>query len=369
MSSRTAKKSRSSSLSLPKSTELVALAFDLSSPKDATLFPQYTIGLHAWFLDQVRQIDPKLSEYLHDGQSEKPFTLSGLNGKMGTAGKQLQIYADKPYQWMLTLLSKPVVDWLRDWLKNPPTEINLRQATFNIKSISLAYPPTTYQQLFETSPSKTLSLSFLSPTSFRRKGHHFPLPLPFNVFHSYLRRWNDFSGHQFEQDAFLSWVDENVIILRHQLESVKVVAGKKGAVTGFTGAIEYGLTENAYNQPEFVQLFFTLGELASYCGTGHKTTFGLGQTQTGWHRGEALVTLTTVELLLAQRIEQITEKLMQGQKRTGGTRAIDICETRATILARYEFGESLKDIAEDLEMPYETVKTYAKLARQGIKSS
>ncbi|MGL6137791.1 MAG: CRISPR-associated endoribonuclease Cas6 [Planktothrix sp.] len=369
MSSRTAKKSRSSSLSLPKSTELVALAFDLSSPKDATLFPQYTIGLHAWFLDQVRQIDPKLSEYLHDGQSEKPFTLSGLNGKMGTAGKQLQIYADKPYQWMLTLLSKPVVDWLRDWLKNPPTEINLRQATFNIKSISLAYPPTTYQQLFETSPSKTLSLSFLSPTSFRRKGHHFPLPLPFNVFHSYLRRWNDFSGHQFKQDAFLSWVDENVIILRHQLESVKVVAGKKGAVTGFTGAIEYGLTENAYNQPEFVQLFFTLGELASYCGTGHKTTFGLGQTQTGWHRGEALVTLTTVELLLAQRIEQITEKLMQGQKRTGGTRAIDICETRATILARYEFGESLKDIAEDLEMPYETVKTYAKLARQGIKSS
>ncbi|MFM6453871.1 MAG: hypothetical protein ACKPH7_18910, partial [Planktothrix sp.] len=49
MSSRTAKKTRSSSLSLPKSTELVALAFDLSSPKDATLFPQYSIGLHAWF--------------------------------------------------------------------------------------------------------------------------------------------------------------------------------------------------------------------------------------------------------------------------------------------------------------------------------
>lgn len=368
MPSCTVKKSPSLSLSLPESTQVLALTFNLSSPTDATLFPQYAIGLHAWFLDQVRQIDPKLSEYLHDEQSEKPFTLSGLNGQIGTVGKQLQIEGGKPYHWTLTLLSKTVVEGLADWLKNPPTEIKLRQVTFNIQSINFAAPPKTYQQLFESYLTKTLTLSFLSPTSFRRRSYHFPLPVPFNVFHSYLRRWNNFSGYKFEQDAFLNWVDENVIIIRHQLESVKVVAGKKGSVTGFTGAIEYGLTANAYSQPEFVQLFFTLGEFAPYCGTGHKTTFGLGQTQKGWHQGEGLVISTTVELLLAQRIEQITEKLMQGQKRTGGTRAIDICETRATILARYEFGESLKDIAEDLEMSYETVKTYAKLARQKIKS-
>jgi len=36
-------------------------------------------------------------------------------------------------------------------------------------------------------------------------------------------------------------------------------------------------------------------------------------------------------------------------------------------LARRELGESLFDIAADLEMPYETVKTYVKLARRALK--
>jgi CRISPR-associated endoribonuclease Cas6 len=31
-------------------------------------------------------------------------------------------------------------------------------------------------------------------------------------------------------------------------------------------------------------------------------------------------------------------------------------------------GESLQVVAEDLEMPYETVKTYVKLARRALKS-
>lgn len=67
--------------------------------------------------------------------------------------------------------------------------------------------------------------------------------------------------------------------------------------------------------------------------------------------------------------------LMAKQKRTGGdcpkgsgkaNRAISVCQTRATILARREMGESLQDIATDLEIPYETVKTYVKLARKAL---
>lgn len=73
------------------------------------------------------------------------------------------------------------------------------------------------------------------------------------------------------------------------------------------------------------------------------------------------------QTLLAKRIEQLTERLMQGQKRTGGERASRVCQTQATILARQETGESLKAIASDLEMPYETVKTYVKRARYTLK--
>ena len=37
-------------------------------------------------------------------------------------------------------------------------------------------------------------------------------------------------------------------------------------------------------------------------------------------------------------------------------------------LARREMGDSLNIIAQDLEMPYETVKTYVKLARRSLQS-
>ncbi len=74
-----------------------------------------------------------------------------------------------------------------------------------------------------------------------------------------------------------------------------------------------------------------------------------------------------VESLLAERIEVLTDRLMAVQKRTGGERGHRVCELRATILARRELGESLQDIAVDLELPYETVKTYVKLARRVLR--
>lgn len=349
----------------PDSTELVGLNFELTPTHTATLYPQYTIALHAWFLDQVRQYDPKLSAYLHDDQGEKSFTLSGLEANFDNQVRQLQLIAGQSYQWSLNLFSKSVVEWAKVWLQNIPETINIRATPLKIENISLSLAPTTYQQLFNAKASKTTTLSFTSPTSFRRKGHHFPLPVPNNLYHSYLRRWNDFSGMNFDSDKFLSWIDEQVIINRHYLESVKVAAGKKGTVTAFLGAIELALTSEAYNQnSDFVQLYFALSHFAAYCGTGHKTTFGLGQTKLGW-----LTTIPCVEILaqehhLAKRIDELTDRLMASQKRTGGERALKVCQTRACILARRENGESLEAIASDLEMPYQTVKTYAKLARR-----
>ena len=216
---------------------------------------------------------------------------------------------------------------------------------------------------------RNINLSFISPTSFRRKGHHFPLPVPINLFHSYLRRWNDFSGMTIEQDPFLNWIDENVIIHKHHLESVKVAAGKRGSVTGFTGAMSFGLSKTALANIEFTQLFYALVQLAPYCGTGHKTTFGLGQTCLNWVNPESNTSSTTRTNFLPERIEELTTIFAAQRKRTGGERTEKIATTWATILARREMGESLQIIAEDLEIPYTTAKTYVKLARRMLKDS
>jgi CRISPR-associated endoribonuclease Cas6 len=362
------KKSPPSGLTWPADTELVGLVLELTPCTASYLYAQYAIGLHAWFLAQVQQTDPDLSQFLHDEQSEKAFTISGLSGELVTSGKDFQILPDRIYRWYITGLSLRVVQWLSQWLQNLPEQIDLRNAPLLIRSWDIAFPPTTYLKLLtaDLPIQSTIKLSFTSPTSFRSKGHHFPLPVPENVFHSYLRRWNNFSGTQVDQDEFLNWIEENVIIIRHKVESKKVAAGKKGMVTGFTGAVEFGLGRSAHNCPDFVQLFYALGRLAPYCGTGHKTTFGLGQTRAQWLESEQLPEIS-IQSVLAARIDELTEKFMALRKRAGGSRATEIAETWATILARRELGESLFDIAADLEMPYETVKTYVKLARRALK--
>ncbi|MBW4508968.1 MAG: CRISPR-associated endoribonuclease Cas6 [Scytonematopsis contorta HA4267-MV1] len=373
--SRKQNKSPQSLLKFPKDTELVGLELELFLLSDTFVYPQYTIGLHAWFLDQVRNYDPELSAYLHDGESEKPFTVSALDGEIISSGRQVQLFADRTYRWYLTALSGRLVHWMTQWVENLPKELNLRGSPLQIRACNIAHAPSSYAQLLESEHGDTVCLKFISPTSFRRKGHHLPLPMPINVFQSYLRRWNDFSDNPVDQEAFLAWVDDNAMILRHQLSSTKVLAGKKGSVTGFTGTVEFGLAKEAAKNKEFYDLFFALGKFAPYCGTGHKTTFGLGQTRlcSSFAAGEkdstqANTVVTDIESFLAKRIEDLTAIFKGQRKRSGGDRANEIASKWATILGRREMGESLQVIAEDLGIPYETVKTYAKLARRALKS-
>ena len=366
------------SLDWSDDTELVSLVLTVCPKKDAALPANYTKGLHAWFLKQVLQKDPQLSQYLHDGQSEKPFTMSRLFGEMAQNDNQIILFEGNAYQWYISALSQPVVQWFRYWLHNLPRHIILTfkqpsASTFPnkiylaIKSVEIALPPTTYSHLFKTISKKKIALSFWSATSFRSKGHHYPLPAPDKLFHSYLRRWNHFAANQFDQEQFLAWIESNVMIVRHQLESTRVAGGKRGLVTGFVGAVELDLAKSASDNPELIKLYKALIQLAPYCGTGHKTTFGLGQTRLGWQDQQADIATMSVETFITQRQEEIFEALMANQKRKGGERAHNICQTRAIILARREFGESLVNIAEDLKMPYDTVKSYAKLARRVLK--
>ncbi|NEQ47572.1 MAG: CRISPR-associated endoribonuclease Cas6 [Leptolyngbya sp. SIOISBB] len=370
MASRTQKSSRGAKTSWPKTAELVGLEFSLVAEEDYELYPQYTIALHAWFLKQIQTFDPDLSKALHDSEAEKPFAMTGLNGKFVAHSRNLQLEKGKVYRWQVNGFSQETVAGLATWLKKPPREIMLKSTLLNVKDIRVALPATTYQSLGnEHIEGNSFSLTFISPTSFRRKGHHLPLPWPRNVFHSYLRRWNLFSGQGVSQDDFLDWIDEHVVIQRHWIESVKVAAGKRGSVTGFTGAISYSLDRKAQANEDFYRLFFILGRLAPYFGTGHKTTFGLGQTMTGWHLKQVSVEVPSAQVLLAERIEELTDIFREQRKRTGGDRAQSIAENWATIVARRELGDSLQDISDDLAIPYETAKTYGKLARRALKEN
>ena len=352
----------------PKTSELVSLEFSLRPHRDCELYAQYTIGLHAWFLQQIQSFDPDLSAYLHNGQSEKAFSISGLSGQFVSHRQTLQLQSDETYRWRVNALSKEIAQGLLVWLRQLPDTIEIKDAPLTIESVGLVQSATTYAKLLKAAKADagSVSLSFVSPTSFRRKGQHLPLPWPANVFHSYLRRWNHFARKSVDQATFIDWIDDHVVIQRHHLSSVKVAAGKQGSVTGFMGSVTYDLSRSAADNLEFQTLFYALARLAPFCGTGHKTTFGLGETWIGWQDAKNSATVPALQQILAERIEELTELFLSQKKRQGGNRAQDTAQKWATILARREQGDGLDAIAQDMDLPYETAKTYSKLARRAL---
>jgi CRISPR-associated endoribonuclease Cas6 len=365
---------------IPTNTDLIGITFTLKPDQDLTLQPQYTTQLHGWFLHQIRQIDPELSQQLHDGQGEKAFTISQLQGSIIIQGKEQLLSAQNTYQWQITALSRPLCDGLRQWLDRPPTRLELSSGNYQILNIQACDPATTYSEIWHQSAvsSTPLELTFTSATSFRKRGNHMPLPIPENLFHSYLRRWNHFATEKFDQEPLLAWVNEHVVILRHEIRSIKVQAGKSGSVTGFIGNIQLGFTPKAKQQPVYIQLVRALTTCAPYFNTGHKVTFGLGHTQLGWIEAEQPLALSPLPVdphtilitakaeLIATRAKALEPLFLDLKKRQGGQRASKTAQIWSQIIARQEIGDSLRSIAIDLEMPYDTVKKYAQLAKKNL---
>jgi CRISPR-associated endoribonuclease Cas6 len=399
-------------------TQLVGLTLTLQPETDFQAPSHFSTELHSWFLNQVRLSDPDLSAYLHDGQSEKAFTISSLAndsvyptnsssfGVAQSANRTLQFERDRTYEWTITALSKRVCEWLAQWLTKPPKTMKLRSGHLHIHNYRITQPATTYETIWDNAEvqdldhfrvqSDHLTLSFLSPTSFRKRSNHMPLPIPDNVFQSYLRRWNIFAHLEVKQDHFLEWVNDCVVILRHELRSRKVQAGKQGSVTGFIGCVQFGLTEKAKSEPEYIQMVYALVTCAPYFGTGHKVTFGLGQTSVGW-QPEAAGLMSThsatrneppVEAVIPaiaaphtpptaqhslleqhqqQRHAELKQVFLQSKKRQGGERAMKTADLWATIISRQETGEKLTAIAVSLDLPYDTVKKYAQKARATLE--
>jgi CRISPR-associated endoribonuclease Cas6 len=359
--------------------DLVGLQLTLQPSQSFTLPSNYTYYLHAWFLDQMRQLDPHLSAELHDNQAEKAFTLSSFLGNSTTIDRAIQFTPNNSYHCQITALNKTLCAALKKW--QPPANICLRNRSFQISHRQVSLPAITYPTLWNNANiTDELSLTFLSPTAFRKNGNHMPLPIPENLFHSYLRRWNIFTRRQFDPNDFLAWVNESVVLLRHNIHSSKAQPGKQGSVTGFLGSIQLGFSSKADRQPEYMQLTHALIAAAPYFSTGHKVTFGLGQTRSGWLNPAISNRVTDRSISvniprksqtldpISARIAELQPIFLAAKKRQGGERATKAAQMWATIIAHQENGDNLHSIAEKLDLPYDSVKKYSQLARKYLGS-
>jgi len=278
----------------------------------AHIFPLETVALpptmghyiHAAFLDILRQANPEISERLHTDQNYKPFTVSPLQGKFDKQGKgKILIHAGTECWLRFTIMDDNLLSAIaRFFLESKSTILRLGSSEFQITRLTTNGNGTngnwsnctTFEEILDRAlPFDRLSIRFYSPTAFRVQDRtagsprNYVFPDPIHCFHSWLRKWDMVSPISVDKEALLDFVQRHIQFSRYSIKT-KIMNFGGYKQLGFVGDCEYRFTNHvpsdgsgrASNRTqELLKQADALANFAFYCGTGYKTTMGMGQTR------------------------------------------------------------------------------------------
>jgi CRISPR-associated endoribonuclease Cas6 len=261
---------------------LHSLVLKLQAQNDAVI-PAGTGHLSlALFMNLIRQVDAVVSLSMHSLDGLKPYTVSALQGDFRSSGRCQSITAGQFYTLRYTLLNGTIpLSRLRSCLKKEPS-LRLDQAVFKLAKI-ISDPGlsplagfTNFKKISEQAGNRrTITLKFTSPTAFRSDGkRNAVFPNPALVLGSYLNKWNSFSPHKFAENI-KGICEAEVVPSAYHLETTMLDFGSYREL-GFTGWCTFLVSRSV---PEDIVVFLNaLADFSFYCGTGAKTTMGMGQT-------------------------------------------------------------------------------------------
>ncbi len=262
---------------------LYAVLLKLRADGDAVISP--TQGHHAYglFLTLIRHSSVCMADELHASDSLKPFTISPLQGKFRRAAKTLKVMDGYEYSIRLTFLKEDVFAYFMDAaLKAARLPLRLESAIFHIDHVVLHHEDSpfcrhqSYEEVFaQSQPVSKISLQFLSPTAFRSKGRRNVLfPEASLAFGSYLSKWQHFSPLKVTEPT--AEFMERIIVARYKLNT-HILHFNSYQETGFEGECTFELPVDS--DEDSLKAINALADFAFYCGTGAKTTMGMGQTR------------------------------------------------------------------------------------------
>jgi CRISPR-associated endoribonuclease Cas6 len=242
-------------------------------------------SLHALLFNLIAQENRALAEQLHADAPSKPFTVSPLRGKIKRAGERRLATPEQFYSVRYTTLADDLFNALSKILLGKflyRGNVTLDGAEFVVQNVAVEPEKSrgwgsisSAEEIWaRASSAPDIALRFASPTAFRQRGLNLLFPIPANVFHSYREKWNAFASPAID-DTFLAWVEQNVAVEAHELESRMTWFGGF-QLHGFTGWCRY--TAKDKDAARLKQLN-ALADFAFFCGTGQKTTQGMGQTR------------------------------------------------------------------------------------------
>jgi len=243
----------------------LSLTFTLDT-RGQTLPENAIPALHATFFQWLERGDAETARQVHAVSDPKPYTVSPLTREEDRA------------RFRITLLDDALWTPLAVGIANQP-EVRVLWATLPFATAP-HIEQRTYAQIAQAAREDTsVTLQFDSPTSFKSHEMHYPLPDPVLVFASYHARWNVFAPAELRIDpSWDAWVRDSVAVSRFELRS-EVVRYKEFSQIGFVGVVQYTVAGKHANIRAGLGPLNTLADYAYFCGTGHKTTQGCGQTR------------------------------------------------------------------------------------------
>ncbi len=257
---------------------------------------------HALFLDLVRRADPALAQSLHEPRGDKPFTVGILPSPVKTGeGPRVGVLRFTAFEPRLAQLVAQSI------LPNLPREVRLGSALFATGAPiteRAAHPwagtssaETLMSQWFQSNESEDLTsetlrfaqgkpvrsdrsdrvtLEFATATAHRQIHRNILFPLPAQLWGGWLRAWNAFAQPAFEDDL-IARVEQDVALSNYALKTQVVDFGEYRAA-GWVGRATF----NYFSRERALwRVLNLLADFAFFCGTGYKTTQGMGMTRLG----------------------------------------------------------------------------------------
>jgi len=266
--------------------DLLSLVITLRNPQAASMAYDQGRALAGQFLAWVQNIDPILSESLHDPNNlPRPYTISNLNNLPHSKGGLVFLPANSEIWFRITsLLPKLSLFIVNRLLPQLPETMQIGDAVFSLKRFTWEVKDhpwagwVKFDQLIENdllgSASKRLRFEFASPTAFHSHGLHIPYILPELAINSWLRSWNAYAPVTFP-GSLREVINESVAVSYYKMQTAPVRFGKATFVGGI-GKCTFNIIDQ---DPYWRHVINVLSAFAFYSGTGVKTALGMGQTR------------------------------------------------------------------------------------------
>lgn len=262
-----------------------SVVIELHALNSGSLLNSNGLILHSAWFAALAQGSAELVDRLHD-QQVKPFTISPLMGLHADEKGICSFGAGQKAWFRVTILADELSESLAHWLESLGSGaiLKLKETLWQVDRAAIhsdEHPwagRMTYEHLMQVVQGSLVkgrwTLEFATPMTLNGSRFAYPFPQPESLVRSWLERWQVFAP-VFLTDELPSQAREYLAVEDYRLhtETVRMHGMRLPGCLGRITLRERGMT------PDMRLTLALLVEFAFFCGSGYKTTQGLGQTR------------------------------------------------------------------------------------------